>query len=310
MDRLPHSYGLETLRRDETALRTALELAQSEQAKAVREAAEAIRVAAAERVLQIQHEMAPATLVAAAALHIGREVIAAMRAAADPALKIGREMAEATRAAVELNLQFQRETIAAMRAAAEPALQIGHEMAEAMRAAVELNLQLQRETIAAIQAAAEPALQIQRDMAEAASTAAELDLQFQREMAEATRAAAERFPQIQREIAEAERQERCRCGLSVLGIVGIAVREALAREAVARAIRIARIALERLQRCSAYVVQIRRLLLLTKNRILALLRQLGRSSFPANLILIQKSWFLTHGEHPPKLSAAAIPVCC
>ena len=236
MDRFWHLYGLEILRQDQTGLRNALELAQSEQAKAVREAAEAIRVAAAERIPQIQCEMAEAT-----------------RAAAERVPQIHREIAEATRAAAERIPQIHRE------------------MAEATRAA------------------AERVLQIHREMAETKGLAGEPTLQIQREIAEAKRQTLEQS-----------------CRQSILGIVGIAFREVLAQEVVARAIRIA---LERLQRCRAHVVQIRRLLLLTKNRILALLRQLCRSNFPANLILIQKSWFLTHGEHPPKLLAAAIPVC-
>lgn len=78
--------------------------------------------------------------------------------------------------------------------------------------------------------------------------------------------------------------------------------------AIRRAFRILR-ALERLRHWRANVAQIRQLLRLTKNRILSLLRQLCSSDFPAVLVLIQKSWFLGHGEHPPKLLTVAIPAC-
>jgi uncharacterized protein YpbB len=226
MDRLPHFYGLEILQQESTALQSALELAQSEWAKALYESSEALRVASFEGILQIQ-QTAEAISVAAAV----------------SALQI-QQIAEVASVAAELALQIQCEMGEVMRLMAEPALQI------------------------------------------------------QREVAKATWAAAESALRIQLEV-ESKRIAR----------VGTCYeRDQVVEDAVQETVRML-FAFVRLRRLRGQEAQIRRLLRLAKNRILIFLRRLCRSTFPADLILIQKAWFLSHGEHPPKLLAAAIPVC-
>jgi hypothetical protein len=199
----------------------------------------------------------------------------------------------------------KHEMAEAMLTAAEPTQRIQREMAEAMRAVTEPLQRIQHETTEVMRAAAEPALRIQREMAEAMRAVNEPLQQVQREMAAVMRAAAERacrIQQIHRKAVEAKR---------LAGEQTYREWDQILQDAVQEAVREIWVifALERLRRCRARVAQIRQLLRLTKNRILVLLRQLCCSNHRANLVLIQESWFLTHGEHPPKLLTAAIPVC-
>jgi hypothetical protein len=60
---------------------------------------------------------------------------------------------------------------------------------------------------------------------------------------------------------------------------------------------------------AASMAQIEYFLRRAKARLRTLLEHLSFREVSPDIAVIQKPWFLGHGEHPPKLLTAAIPAC-